>query len=404
VVGGCIAGCHIAYALAKRGLKVTLIEKGDQLANAASSNHRAVLYTRISPHQDALSRFNLAALLFACRFYENGNFFLSSGDQCGVLHLVRNQREKDLFNDLSEMFESHPEILTELTPEKCSELAGNKIQKNGIFFSKAGWLNPVSLCKELCSHPNIKVLTNLEVSSFSRPGSNWEVETDGQLTLNSELLILANAKDLTHFQQSEHLQLKNIRGQVSYLSELPASIMQPSTVICAEGYIAPLDNCGVCIGASFNLNSSDEDISKTDHSDNLQRMSEIFPDYAEHIQSINIAALQGNVGFRCTTPDYFPVVGPLPITEQIATRFSVLRKRAKAQVDACGVYHPNLFCLTGLGSRGLAYAPLAADALASSILGEPLPINSDLWLHLHPARFIIRNLIRNQSIPGLNSV
>jgi tRNA 5-methylaminomethyl-2-thiouridine biosynthesis bifunctional protein len=50
----------------------------------------------------------------------------------------------------------------------------------------------------------------------------------------------------------------------------------------------------------------------------------------------------------------------------------------------------------GLGSRGLAYAPLCAELLAAQITGEVPPLARDLAQALHPARFIIRNLQRNR--------
>src|SRR5690606_17347099 len=75
IIGGGLAACHLANALGKRGLSVHILEKEKNLAAGASGNRRGILYTRISPHQDVLSRFNLSALLYACRFYESNKLF-----------------------------------------------------------------------------------------------------------------------------------------------------------------------------------------------------------------------------------------------------------------------------------------------------------------------------------------
>ena len=48
VIGGGIAGCSTAYALANRGIAVTLIERHDKLASEASGNPLAMLYPKLS--------------------------------------------------------------------------------------------------------------------------------------------------------------------------------------------------------------------------------------------------------------------------------------------------------------------------------------------------------------------
>jgi tRNA 5-methylaminomethyl-2-thiouridine biosynthesis bifunctional protein len=45
-----------------------------------------------------------------------------------------------------------------------------------------------------------------------------------------------------------------------------------------------------------------------------------------------------------------------------------------------------------MGSRGLSYAPLSAEILATELAGEKPILDKDLRLALHPTRFIIRDL------------
>jgi tRNA 5-methylaminomethyl-2-thiouridine biosynthesis bifunctional protein len=52
--------------------------------------------------------------------------------------------------------------------------------------------------------------------------------------------------------------------------------------------------------------------------------------------------------------------------------------------------HPGLYGLLGYASRGLIWAGLAAELLASQIEGEPLPLESSLVDALDPARFVLR--------------
>ena len=51
---------------------------------------------------------------------------------------------------------------------------------------------------------------------------------------------------------------------------------------------------------------------------------------------------------------------------------------------------PGLYGLLGYASRGLTWAPLAAELLASQLDNDPLPMEADLVAALDPARFVVR--------------
>ena len=49
-----------------------------------------------------------------------------------------------------------------------------------------------------------------------------------------------------------------------------------------------------------------------------------------------------------------------------------------------------------MASKGLTSCPLAGELLAAYICDEPLPVGRDIAEAVHPARFVIRDLIRNR--------
>ena len=57
-----------------------------------------------------------------------------------------------------------------------------------------------------------------------------------------------------------------------------------------------------------------------------------------------------------------------------------------------------LYSVTGFASRGLTWASLAAETLASMLEAEPLPVESDIAEALDPARFVLRRLRRSKGI------
>jgi tRNA 5-methylaminomethyl-2-thiouridine biosynthesis bifunctional protein len=92
--------------------------------------------------------------------------------------------------------------------------------------------------------------------------------------------------------------------------------------------------------------------------------------------------LGGRVGFRAVPPDRLPLVGALP-QEEAAGDLRDARLGAVPRWQG-------LYCLTGLGSRGMAWGMLAAELLASQLNGEPLPLETELVGAVDPARFLLR--------------
>lgn len=60
--------------------------------------------------------------------------------------------------------------------------------------------------------------------------------------------------------------------------------------------------------------------------------------------------------------------------------------------------YPNLFCMVGLGARGLCSAPLLAETLASQIVGDPLPLPLDVLEKIHPSRMWVRKMLKGRPI------
>jgi tRNA 5-methylaminomethyl-2-thiouridine biosynthesis bifunctional protein len=404
IIGGGLAGCHSARALALRGWRVTLIERTSQLATAGSGNPQGTLYAKLSFKQEPLAAFNLASLQFALRTYtEFWRNHPDAGQACGVLQLAHTAAEQQIHDRLQEALASSPQDLVRFVDAaEASTLAKVSIDKGGLFFPHAGWLNPPAVCAWLVDHPNIRVVYNTTALALSprSDGSEWDIiDTDGSVT-RSAIVVIANARDAQQFAQSAHLPLKHIRGQVSYL---PASALsqQLATVVCGDGYIAPAmaaadQTLMHCVGATFNLHDEESAPRASDHATNLLKIQTQLPALGDQWQHLNPEKLPGRVGFRCTTQDYLPVIGPAPKAEEFIEDYAALRKNAQAVIPQAGRYWPGLYLNVGHGSRGLAYTPLAAELLACHVTGEAFPVARELVQALHPARFLIRGLQRNR--------
>ena len=98
------------------------------------------------------------------------------------------------------------------------------------------------------------------------------------------------------------------------------------------------------------------------------------------------ATLEGAVGFRCAVPDHLPLVGALPDAEAATGRKLSLGGVQLADLPR----RAGLYCATAYASRGLVWAALAGELLASQIEYEPLPLEGDLADALDPGRFVLR--------------
>ncbi len=404
VIGGGLAGCHTARALAERGWHVNLLERHPQLACEASGNPQGILYAKLSPKQEVLASFNLASLQFALSHYRP--FWNQVSDNrliaqpSGVLQLAHDAAEEKLHRLLQHSFSEATDLVHFVDAQQASALAGVPINYPGIYFPTAGWINPHLLCKSLVQHPNVRITCNTHAVSLLQENDSWDVrDTSGQIILSAPTLIIANAYDAQTFAQAAHLPIKSIRGQISYLPATDAS-RKLNTVLCGEGYVGPAyeteNGWFHCTGATFNLKEKSTALRVDEHLTNINNLRNGMPALAEALMPLDENKLDGRVAFRCTTPDYLPLVGPVPEKEKFLKNFAPLRKNAKAGVPLAGSYYPGLFINVGHGSRGLAYTPLSAELLAAQICGEVLPVSWELAHALNPGRFLIRDLVRNR--------
>jgi tRNA 5-methylaminomethyl-2-thiouridine biosynthesis bifunctional protein len=130
-------------------------------------------------------------------------------------------------------------------------------------------------------------------------------------------------------------------------------------VVSGTGYVAPLSQGGHCVGASYHHDDADPEVRASDHRDNLARAEAMLPGFTAGIHPMDLA---GWTGFRTTVPDRLPIFG--------------------ATATA------GLYTATGLGSRGLLWAPLGAELLACQLEAEPLPLSRDLAGAISPRRFL----------------
>ncbi|MDI1333094.1 bifunctional tRNA (5-methylaminomethyl-2-thiouridine)(34)-methyltransferase MnmD/FAD-dependent 5-carboxymethylaminomethyl-2-thiouridine(34) oxidoreductase MnmC [Pseudomonas sp.] len=394
VIGAGLAGCATAASLAARGWQVSLLERHDALAQEASGNPQGVLYLKLSAHGTALSQLIVSGFGHTRRLLEH----LHRGvdwDDCGVLQLAFNAKEAERQAQLAAAF---PEDLLHTLDQQHAQIrAGIALQSGGLFYPEGGWVHPPALCAWQAAHPNIRLFTHHDVLELRRADGQWQAWEGHKLLANAAVVVLAGAAEIKRFDFSSDLPLKRIRGQITRLPQTPAS-QSLSTVVCAEGYVAPARLGEHTLGASFDFNNDDLTPTTAEHAGNLQMLEEISVDLVARLgaEALRPEALEGRAAFRCTNPDYLPIVGPLSDRQAFADAYIALSKDARQTPDTPCPWLDGLYVNSGHGSRGLITAPLSGELLAAWLDNEPLPLPRAVAEACHPNRFALRRLIRGK--------
>ena len=393
VLGAGIAGCTTAYALVKRGYKVNVIDRYALPGGEASGHHHSILYPKLSFRPDPVPRINLRAILYASAYYES--FWKDKiGGKCGVILLPRSDTEKEQYRAISEDNQDNEKFVRFLASQDLEAISGVKLKSNGgLFFANLGWLPSVEVCKKLIVQSDTCFIqSDIEKIVYDPKEESWTLfDGNGSVVKECPILVLACSHGCLRFEQTKYLPVKKVHGQISYLPATHNS-KKLNTIICGHGYLAPAQNDIHCCGATYNKDVINASITTNDHKKNLDIISKTDFELGKLFSRTPPENLAGWAQFRCTTSDYLPIVGPVPDVERMVIDFNALRSNARAPVTESGSYLKNLYINCGLGSRGLSYAPLTAEILASDIANEFPPLERDLRLAMHPARFIIRDL------------
>jgi tRNA 5-methylaminomethyl-2-thiouridine biosynthesis bifunctional protein len=369
VVGAGMAGAALCERLCARGWEVTLVERAAQPAQGASGNHASVFHPVLTADDSVFARMTRAGFLAALEQWKR---LESRGaalrwDLCGVLQLARNEREESAQRAAIAALEPPPEYAQFVTREEATGHAGVAVSAPGLWFPSSGWIKPAELIRaqlDACGSA-LKRLFSVSVEKLERKEGDWILHHVTGEIARAPVVLLANAAEATRLAPVPHLNVRRVRGQMTYL---PEDALEPPHVGILRGglVLPPVD--GLCMaGASFEVDDEETAIRAEEHAGNLERIERMVPGA---LRVANVAGLEGRVGHRAVVPDRLPVAGRLG---------------------------ERLYGVFALGSRGLIWAPLAAELLASLLEDEPLPLDASLVDALDPARFARRAARRRAS-------
>ena len=268
--------------------------------------------------------------------------------------------------------------------------------------TSGGWIQPQALVAACLEDARTRLGGRLTIHFNARLGS----AQFGEIQESSAAVVVCAAGDMLG-PWASGLCLNRIAGQLSWLPAQPHE--GPSQVVCGDGYVAPVVQGRLVVGASFERlgegaawetqalgaqaalpefagrddmasMGSPWPVTAEAHASNRLRLQALLPGLAAALAD-RWPKAQGRASVRVATRDRLPHVGQLwdaaaPLPRSVS-RLEQMPRQA------------GLYALLGLGSRGLSIAPMAASALARWILKDEPP-QGRLWQAVDPARFVLR--------------
>jgi tRNA 5-methylaminomethyl-2-thiouridine biosynthesis bifunctional protein len=263
-------------------------------------------------------------------------------------------------------------------------------------------LNPQTLCETRLYHPRISFFKS-SVAHVKKENSVFHLTTPSHellgefdhvvYALGSEAELKLSALDHPFFENSL---VRAIRGQTLLLKPTPASEKLDHSLV-EDGYVTHLapqvtGHAFHVLGATYQSKEIAPDQEALDTEKLLREAKTKWPKFAE-LSPESVVDIK--VGFRGSTADKLPLIGPLFDSRFLNTNYANALKGAPCKnlspLEVCA----GEWIFMGLGSRGITFSSLGAEVLVSLMTGTPLPIETELFYHLHPARFHLRHLKKN---------
>ena len=339
VVGAGLAGAAAAAALARRGWQVTVLDAAPSAAAAASGLPAGLLVPQLSRDDGVRSRLSRAGvhltLQWCRRLLVEGRDWAPSGVQ---------QWQADA-------------------------------DAAALWHGDGAWVRPARLVAACLAQAGIRFVGEARVQRLLWDDGQWAMrDAQGQVLAQAPQVVLAAAGDTRSLLLASGsiggapplpaVRLRPmplVAGQVSWGWRHDGDVPHfPATPVNGHGHLLPAvpTDGGLAwfAGATYEPLETAALSEGAAHAHNRRRLAQLLPQTeAALAPDFENGRIQAWRGLRCTTSDRLPAVGALQQTVS-----------------------PSLWASAGMGSRGLTYAVLAAELLASRIGAEPLPLEGRL--------------------------
>lgn len=393
VIGAGLAGCCTAYALARRGVVVALIETAPGLAHKASGNRYGLLTPYITTTPSPLET------LYSEGFRFSRELLLSlTHDDClfhavGALQLPTTDR-------LSAAVGSSAPFLGGIEIQRVSDIEAStlscaRIRSPGFYTPHAGFVSPKRLVETLVDSQRqyIQCFYGHSISVFERTDNRWRARSTRGATFTAQTAVICNAYEASHLSVASWLPLEPIRGQTVSIASTPHSHAL-KTILAYGGYLTPAVDGAHFLGAHYRHHDDDQDPRDADTAQIVSKCVEHFPYFGFDTTQTS----EPRVCFRTSTIDRLPYIGALPDFESMRLEAQSLRSGSDIPARVPMRSLQGMFVNLGHGSRGLLSCPLGGEIIARLVVSDALDRFDAAARVVDPQRVPYRLLSKLQGI------
>ncbi|HWH83275.1 MAG TPA: FAD-dependent 5-carboxymethylaminomethyl-2-thiouridine(34) oxidoreductase MnmC, partial [Burkholderiaceae bacterium] len=378
IVGGGLAGCAVAGALAEHGWRSTLFERQAQIASEASGNPAGLFHGIVAAPDSVHARLHRSAA-FAARdavqiaVAQHG----AAGATQGLLRLettLDGPRMRSMLAALG----LPPDYVQALDAAEASACAGIELRHPAWFYPGGGWVHPAALARASLERAQglVTLREQVAVDALQRVDGGWHLcDAQGDTIAEAPTLILANAGDALRLLGVRDWPIEPVRGQISLADG--SRLALPRVPVAGAGYLLPALGAQALFGATAQRGDADASVRRADHVLNLAQLERLIGRPAP----LTPDELTGRTAWRWSSGDRLPLIGAVPDPDARGARLDQPRFVPRL---------PGLFLFSALGSRGIAWSALGAPVLAALVAGAPVPLEASLLDAIDPARFASR--------------
>ena len=384
VIGAGLAGCAAAWALATQGWRSTVFDRQPAIAAAASGNRAGIFHGIVNPQDGAHARFNRAAALQARASVRTAIEQLGApGQLCGVLRLEQSA-PLDAMQSRQATLGLPPEYVQALSAADAKRGSGLLLPAAAWFYPGGGWVQPSALATSFLQRGGngVVVRVGVQIAALRRWRERWQLlDSAARVIDEAAVVVLANSFESARLLGAEDLSVHLVRGQTSELPAATPGLRLPLLPVTGNGYVLPeLPGAMALFGATAQRGDSDPELREGDHRHNLDQLARL----TGSAPNVDARKLAGRVGWRCVADDRLPLIGAVP------DRQALLRPGLRLDQPRFVPRAPGLYVFTALASRGITWAALGAQSLASQVSGAPCPLEASLLDAVDAGRFVSR--------------